>query len=256
MTRKTVLITGATSGIGEACARKFAANNYNPVITGRREERLQQLKTELEKQYAITCNIFCFDIRDKKATEDCVATLKEKAISIDVLVNNAGLALGRSYFEECDRNDWDVMMDTNVNGLLNMSQAIIPMMIAQGSGHIINMGSVAGKEVYEKGNMYCATKFAVDAITRAQRIDLLRHRIRVTGIHPGAVETEFSLVRFKGNEETAGSIYKGYQPLSGEDVAETIYFCASLPAHVCVNDLSVTCTSQANSYYTLKDPAI
>lgn len=250
--QKTVLITGATSGIGEACARKFAAGGYNLVITGRRENRLVQLKAELEKEHSINCITLCFDVCDRKATEDAISGLREKVQTIDILVNNAGLALGRDYFEEADRNDWDIMMNTNVNGLLNVSMAVIPLMIQQGNGHIINMGSIAGKEVYEKGNIYCASKFAVDAITKAQRIDLLRHRIKVTGIHPGAVESEFSLVRFKGDKETADSIYKGYQPLNPEDVAETVFFCASLPAHVCVNELSITCVSQANPFYTYK----
>jgi 3-hydroxy acid dehydrogenase/malonic semialdehyde reductase len=248
--QKTVLITGATSGIGEACARKFAANGFNLAITGRRNDRLIQLKSELEQQ-GITCYTLCFDVRDREAAETSIAALA-KQTSINILVNNAGLALGRNYFEESDRNDWDVMIDTNIHGLLNVSMAVIPVMIAQGGGHIINMGSVAGKEVYEKGNIYCATKFAVDAITKSQRLDLLRHKIKVTGIHPGAVDTEFSLVRFKGDEETAQSIYKGFQPLVAEDVAETVFFCATLPPHVCVNELSITCLSQANAWFTLK----
>lgn len=250
---KTVLITGATSGIGKACAEKFAANGFNVAITGRRNERLQEIKKELEAKHNISCYTACFDVRNRKDTEEGIAALKEQCGAIDILVNNAGLALGRDYFENCDRSDWDIMIDTNINGLLNTSMAVIPIMIAQGNGHIINMGSIAGREVYEKGNIYCATKFAVDAITQSQRADLLRHGIKVTGIHPGAVETEFSVVRFKGDRETAGSMYKGYQPLVAEDVAGTVFFCATLPAHVCVNDLSVTCLSQANSYYTLKN---
>lgn len=249
---KTVLITGATSGIGKACAEKFAANGYHVAITGRREDRLREIKTALETKHGIACYTACFDVRDRKGTEAGIAALKEQCGTIDILVNNAGLALGRDYFENCDRDDWDVMIETNINGLLNTSMAVIPMMIEQGNGHIINMGSIAGREVYEKGNIYCATKFAVDAITKSQRADLLRHGIKVTGIHPGAVDTEFSLVRFKGDRQTADSMYKGYKPLVAEDVAETIFFCASLPAHVCVNDLSITCVSQANSYYTLK----
>lgn len=251
--QKTVFITGATSGIGRACTEKFAANGYRLIITGRREERLQEIKTTLEKEYHIACHTLCFDVCDRRATEAAVAQVKEQVSNIDILVNNAGLAMGRNYFDASDRNDWDVMINTNINGFLNVAMAIIPIMVQQGGGHIINMGSIAGKEVYEKGNIYCATKFAVDAITKSQRIDLLRHRIKVTGIHPGAVETEFSLVRFKGDKETADSMYKGYQPLVAEDVAETVFFCASLPPHVCVNELSVTCISQANSYYTFKN---
>jgi NADP-dependent 3-hydroxy acid dehydrogenase YdfG len=173
---------------------------------------------------------------------------------IDVLVNNAGLAAGRDYFDEASLDDWNTMIDTNVKGFLYVAKAVSQLMVKQGHGHIINLGSIAGKEVYEKGNVYCATKFAVDALSQSMRIDLLRHGIKVTAINPGAAETEFSLVRFKGDESTAKSIYKGLQPLTAEDVAEVIYYCTTLPVHVCINDLSITCLQQANTIYFNRDP--
>jgi 3-hydroxy acid dehydrogenase / malonic semialdehyde reductase len=246
---KIVLITGATSGIGEACARMYAANGWRLIITGRREERLRQLQNELETAHGITCLPLCFDVRDKAAVFAHLNNLPAEWSAIYVLINNAGLALGRDYFDEADMDDWETMIDTNVKGLLYVSKAIVPRMIRQGGGHIVNIGSVAGKEVYEKGNVYCASKHAVNAISQAQRIDLLRHRIKVTAIHPGAVETEFSLVRYKGDAQTAAKVYDGFQPLSGDDVAGVIYYTTTLPPHVCVNDLVLTCTSQANSIY-------
>jgi NADP-dependent 3-hydroxy acid dehydrogenase YdfG len=182
-----------------------------------------------------------------------VEALPSEWKDIDVLVNNAGLALGRDFFDEASLQDWNTMIDTNVKGLLYVSKAVVPLFIANKKGHIINIGSIAGKEVYEKGNVYCASKHAVDAITKAMRIDLLQHRIRVTAIHPGAAETEFSLVRFKGNAEAAQKVYDGYQPLLAEDVAEIVYYTASLPPHVCINELVVSCTQQANSYHLSRD---
>jgi 3-hydroxy acid dehydrogenase / malonic semialdehyde reductase len=253
MANKIALITGATSGFGKAAAEKFAANQYNLVITGRRNERLQALKQELEATRGVSVLTLCFDVQQREAVFAAVASLPEAWQGIDVLVNNAGLALGRDYFEDASLDDWDNMLHTNVNGLVYMSKAIVPLMIARGSGHIVNLGSTAGKEVYEKGNMYCASKHAVDAISKAMRIDLLRHGIRVTAIHPGAADTEFSLVRFKGDAETAKKVYDGYQPLVAADVAELIYYCCSLPPHVCINDLVVTCTSQANNFYFNKE---
>jgi 3-hydroxy acid dehydrogenase / malonic semialdehyde reductase len=246
---KTVLITGATSGFGEACAKIFATNNYNLIITGRREERLQELKQLLEKQHGISVKPLCFDVRDKEAVSASINGLSGEWRNIDVLINNAGLALGRDLFHEGDLDDWDTMIDTNVKGLLYVSKAVVPFMIARKEGHIINMGSVAGKEVYERGNVYCASKYAVDAINKSMRIDLLSHNIKVTGIHPGAAETEFSLVRFKGNEETAKKIYDGFKPLSAEDVANVVFYTTTLPAHVCLNDIVITCTQQANAIY-------
>jgi len=246
---KTIIITGATSGIGKACAEKFASAKNNLIITGRRQERLTALKTELKKTYGIEVLPLCFDVRDRKAVETAFSNLPEHWQQIDVLINNAGLALGRDSFEDADMDDWETMLNTNVHGLLYVSRAVLPFMIARQKGHIVNMGSVAGKEVYEKGNVYCASKFAVDAITKSMRIDLLKSNIKVTGIHPGAVETEFSIVRFKGEEKTAKTAYDGYTPLTADDIADTVFYCVNLPAHVCINDLVITCTQQAGTYY-------
>ena len=244
-----VLITGATSGIGEACAKKFAAAKHDLIITGRRKERLDELKNDLESEHGITVLPLCFDVQDKAAVFNAISTLSAEWQNIAILINNAGLALGRDNFEDADLNDWETMLNTNVHGLLYITKAVIPFMIAKKEGHIVNMGSVAGKEVYEKGNGYCASKFAVDALNRAMRIDLLKHNIKVTGIHPGAVETEFSLVRYKGDTATASSTYNGIIPLTGEDIAEVIFYSTHLPAHVCINDLVITPTQQADAFY-------
>ena len=246
---KTVFVTGATSGFGKACAEKFAENGYNIIINGRREERLNELQQQLQQQYKVRVHSLAFDVQDKQAVFSAIEQLPGEWQQVDVLVNNAGLALGRDYFEEADLDDWETMLDTNVKGLLYVSRAVIPFMKKQGSGHVINIGSTAGKEVYEKGNVYCASKFAVNAISQSMRIDLLRYGIKVTVVNPGAAETEFSLVRFKGDEETAKSVYKGFQPLSAGDVADVIFYCATLPPHVCINDLVLTSTAQANSFY-------
>jgi 3-hydroxy acid dehydrogenase/malonic semialdehyde reductase len=247
--KKIVLITGATSGIGEACAKKFAAAGYNLILTGRREERLLQLKTSIEAEHPIKILPLAFDVQDRKAVEESFSNLATEWQQIDILINNAGLAAGKDFFEDADMDDWETMLNTNVHGLLYVSKAIVPLMIAQKKGHIINLGSIAGKEVYEKGNVYCATKFAVDALSKGMRIDLLRHNIKVTAIHPGAVETEFSMVRFKGDESKAAATYDGITPLTGNDVADTIFYCTQLPGHVCINDLVITCTQQAGAYY-------
>ncbi len=246
---KIVLITGATSGFGEACARKFAQNNCHLILNGRRVERLQQLKEELEETYKISCLLLPFDVQDQKSVFEAIGNLPHEWKGIDVLINNAGLALGRDYFDEASLADWNTMIDTNLKGLLFVSKAVVPLMIPRKKGQIINIGSTAAKEVYEKGNVYCASKAAVDSITKGMRVDLLQHHIKVTAVHPGAAETEFSLVRFKGSEETAKKVYEGYTALKAEDVADIIYYTASLPPHVCINDLVVTCTQQANSYY-------
>jgi 3-hydroxy acid dehydrogenase/malonic semialdehyde reductase len=246
---KIVLITGATSGIGKACAVKFASSGDHIIITGRRNERLIELKTQLEKDYGIQVLTLCFDVQDRQAVNAAFANLPVQWQKIDILINNAGLALGRDSFEDADMDDWETMLNSNVHGLLYVSKAVLPYMLAQQKGHIVNMGSVAGKEVYENGNVYCASKFAVDAITKAMRIDLLKNNIKVTGIHPGAVETEFSLVRYKGQEETAKAAYTGLTPLTPEDIADTVFYCVNLPEHVCINDLVITCTQQAGTYY-------
>jgi len=248
-----VLITGATSGIGKACAEKFAEAGYDLIITGRRQERLNELQATLQARFHVHVLPLCFDVQDREAVTTALGGLSSDWKKINVLINNAGLALGRDSFEDADMADWETMLNTNVHGLLYVSRAVLPYMIGQGNGHIINMGSIAGKEVYEKGNVYCASKFAVDAISRSMRIDLLKHHIKVTSINPGAVETEFSLVRFKGEEAKAASAYDGYKPLTAEDIANTVYYCASLPPHVCINDISMTCLQQAGTYYFHKD---
>ena len=250
---KIVFITGATAGFGEACAYLFAKNNYNLILNGRRTERLEALKEKLEKEYSVSCYLLPFDVQNREAVFASINSLPEEWQAMDVLINNAGLALGRDYFNDADIDDWETMIDTNFKGLLYVSKAVVPFMMKRKSGHIINLGSIAGKEIYDRGNAYCASKAAVDAISKAMRIDLLQYHIRVTAIHPGAAETEFSLVRFKGDVQTAERVYEGFQPLTAQDVADITYYCASLPAHVCINDLVVTCTQQANSFYYNKD---
>lgn len=249
---KTVFITGATSGLGLAAAQKFAANGFHLIITGRRAGRLEDTAQLLQQQFPIKVLPLCFDVQNRKAVFDAVASLPTEWQNIDILINNAGLALGREPFDETDLNDWETMLNTNVHGLLYVSKALMPHLKKSRAPHIINIGSTAGKEVYENGNVYCASKFAVDAISKAMRTDLLKHRIKVTAVHPGAVETEFSLVRFKGDAQKAAATYTGFTPLSAADVADAIFYCANLPAHVCINDLVMTATSQANSFYVNK----
>ena len=246
---KIVFITGATAGFGKACAYKFAAHGYDLIINGRRAERLQEMANEIENKYNVAVLQLPFDVRDEKAVFASIDSMPGEWKKIDVLINNAGLAAGRDYFDEADMNDWNTMIDTNVKGFLYVAKAVSQGMVKQGYGHIINMGSIAGKEVYEKGNVYCATKFAVDALSQSMRIDLLRHGIKVTAINPGAAETEFSIVRFKGDETTAKKTYDGLKPLTADDVADVVYYCTTLPAHVCINDLSITCTQQASTIY-------
>ncbi len=247
------MITGATSGIGKACAEKFASAGYHLIITGRRQERLDRLQKEWQEKYKINILASCFDVQDREEVFSRIHSFPDEWKKVDILINNAGLALGRDSFENADIDDWDRMMHTNADGLLYVSKAIIPFMIKNKNGHVINIGSIAGKEVYENGNVYCASKFAVDAITKAMRIDLLKYGIKVTGIHPGAVETEFSLVRFKGDNQKADAAYQGFIPLTAEDIAETVFYTACLPPHVCINDLVITCTQQAGTYYFNKD---
>ncbi|TDO28634.1 SDR family NAD(P)-dependent oxidoreductase [Sediminibacterium goheungense] len=246
---KTILITGATSGFGKAITYKFAAAGWNCIITGRRADRLHEITAELEKNYSVKVLPLVFDVRDRKAVTDTLTALPQEWKAIDVLVNNAGLALGRDSFENANLDDWDTMIDTNVKGLMYVTKAVLPFMTDRKTGHIINIGSTAGKEVYKDGNAYCASKHAVDAISKAMRIDLLPYGIKVTAIHPGAAETEFSIVRFKGDDTKANAVYDGYKALQAEDIAEITYYTATLPTHVCINDLVVTCVSQANSFY-------
>lgn len=240
-------ITGATAGIGQATAELFAKNGYNVIITGRRKERLDEFSKHLKSTYKIDVLSLNFDVRNVKEVESAINSIPDDWKKINVLVNNAGLALGISPIQEGLIDDWERMIDTNVKGLLYMTRSISPIMIQNGFGHIINIGSIAGKEVYANGNVYCATKHAVDALNKSMRIDLLPYNIKVTAINPGMVETEFSIVRFKGDMERAKNAYKGIQPLVAEDIAETIYWVASRPAHVNINDIIIVAAAQANA---------
>jgi NADP-dependent 3-hydroxy acid dehydrogenase YdfG len=252
---QTIFITGATSGFGKAIAELFAKNNYRIIITGRREDRLKKVAEELNKNFGAEVYTLQFDVRKKEEVLSAINSLPQNWKQIDILVNNAGLAAGFDFIHEANTDDWDNMIDTNVKGLLYVTRAISPGMVERKKGHILNIGSTAAKVVYEKGNVYCATKFAVDALSQSMRIDLLKHNIKVTAIHPGAAETEFSLVRFKGDEEKAKATYSGYKPLEAIDIANTVFFCATLPAHVCINDLTITCTAQASALYFNKQVA-
>ncbi len=245
MSNKIALITGATSGIGEATARLLAENSIGLIICGRREERLRELTEELGKKVAV--HPLGFDLRDREAVEKAVHTLPDAFKEIDILINNAGNAHGKDPIHEGDPDDWDFMIDLNLKGLLYITRAVVPKMVERGSGHIVNIGSLAGKEVYPDGNVYCATKFGVDALTQGMRQDLLGTGVKVSAIDPGLVETEFSEVRFKGDKEQAKQIYSGYRPLKAEDVAEAIWFALSRPAHVNVADLLLLPTDQATS---------
>ncbi len=248
------MITGATSGIGKSTALLFAKNKWNLILTGRREERLKDLKESLQQEYGIQVQTLAFDVRDLKQVQVAISSIDKHIFStIDVLVNNAGLAAGFGAIDQGEYADWDLMLDTNVKGLLYMTKEIIPFMKNQGFGHIVNIGSTAGKDVYPNGNVYCASKHAVDALSKSMRIDLLPYGIKVTSINPGACETEFSLVRFKGDEEKAGKVYEGFKPLSPEDVADAIYYVCNLPTHVCINDLTLTCLTQANANHLIRN---
>jgi 3-hydroxy acid dehydrogenase/malonic semialdehyde reductase len=244
---KYILITGATAGFGEATARMFAENNWNLILTGRRVERLERLKSELA-HFPIAIETLCFDVRDERQVNDAINSLSETVKSnIQILVNNAGLAVGRSPIADGLTDDWNRMIDTNIKGLLYVTKAVVPLLQLNGSGHIINLGSIAGKEVYAGGNVYCATKHAIDALSRSMRIDLVNDGIKVTNIAPGAAETEFSLVRFKGDEVTAKSVYDGFDPLQAIDIADAIYYVCTRPKHVTINDLVIMPTAQASS---------
>lgn len=245
-------ITGATAGIGKASAELFAKNGYNLIITGRRKERLDAFSSELKNTYKIDVLTLNFDVRNLKEVETAIQSIPEKWQQINVLLNNAGLAVGLNSIQEGVVDDWERMIDTNVKGLLYMTRTIAPIMVKNGYGHIINIGSIAGKEVYANGNVYCATKHAVDALNKGMRIDLLPHNIKVTAINPGMVETEFSIVRFKGDDERAKNVYKGLQPLLPEDIAETVYWVATRPAHVNINDIVIMPTVQANATTTIR----
>jgi 3-hydroxy acid dehydrogenase/malonic semialdehyde reductase len=250
---KIAFITGATAGIGKSTAEIFAKNGYNIIITGRRKDRLEAFSKQLKENYKIDVLSLNFDVRNLKEVQDAVKSIPENWKKINVLVNNAGLAVGLNSIQEGVTDDWDRMIDTNIKGLLYMTRTLAPIMTANGFGHIVNLGSIAGKEVYANGNVYCATKHAVDALSKSMRIDLLPHHIKVTAIHPGMVETEFSIVRFKGDEEKAKNVYKGVQPLSPDDIAETIYWTASRPSHVNINDVIIMPTIQATATTVLRN---
>lgn len=241
------LVTGATSGIGKSTAEMFAKHGYDVILTGRREDRLQQFQKHLETTYKVKVHPLCFDIRKLSEVENAIHGLPNDFKKIDVLVNNAGLAAGLSAIQDGNIEHWERMIDTNIKGLLYITKSVSKLMIDQKKGHIINVGSIAGKEAYANGNVYCGTKHAVDALNKGMRIDLLPHNIKVSAVNPGMVETEFSIVRFDGDENRAKKVYEGLQPLTPEDIAETIYWMASRPAHVNINDVIIMPAAQANS---------
>jgi 3-hydroxy acid dehydrogenase / malonic semialdehyde reductase len=244
---KTVMITGATAGFGEATAREFAKNGYDLILTGRRLDRLNRVAEETGKKYGVEVFTLNFDVRNNAETQKAIYSLPARWQNIDVLVNNAGLASGFGPVQDGNVEDWDKMIDTNVKGMLYVTRCVAPMMIKNKKGHIINIGSTAGKEAYLNGNVYCATKFAVDALTKSMRIDMLPHGIRVTSVCPGMAETEFSIVRFHGDADKAKNVYKGIVPLSAHDIADVIYYVASRPANVNISDIVVTPLAQANT---------
>jgi hypothetical protein len=243
---KIIMITGATSGFGKAIAMLFAKHGYNIIITGRRKERLDELKKDLLTISNINVISLNFDVRKQTEVESVIKTLPADWKNIDILVNNAGLAVGMSHIDSGNIDDWERMIDTNIKGLLYVTRAVSPLMVSRNKGHIFNIGSIAGEEAYENGNVYCATKSAVATLSKSMRIDLLKNNIKVTNIAPGMADTEFSIVRFKGDKEKADSVYKGIDALTAEDIAGVIYYCASLPEHVCINELVITPTQQAS----------
>jgi 3-hydroxy acid dehydrogenase/malonic semialdehyde reductase len=252
MNSKRALITGATSGIGAACARTFAQEGYSLILVGRRAELLESFTKELQDSYQVVVKPLVADVREKKSITEVLEALPEEWKKVDVLINNAGLSQGLDPIDKGDTDDWDTMIDTNVKGLLYVTKVVSNWMISEKSGHIINIGSIAGKEVYPNGNVYCATKHAVDALNKGMRMDLLPHGIKVTAINPGMVETEFSIVRFKGDAQRAKSVYEGLEPLMAQDIADAIWFVASRPAHVNINDILIMPTAQASASLTFK----
>ena len=251
MNKKIAFITGATSGIGKATAQLFAENKIKLILCGRRGKRLEQLKTELSQKTEVTT--LKFDVSNKEEVFNAIESLPSEFQNIDILINNAGNAHGLSTIQDGNIDDWDAMLDINVKGLLYVSKAVLPIMINKNTGFIVNIGSIAGKEVYPNGNVYCASKHAVNALNKAMRIDLNQHNIRVSAIHPGAVETEFSEVRFKGDKEKAKNVYKGFEALQAEDIADIIYFVVTRPYHVNIEDLVVYPTAQASATILKKE---
>lgn len=252
---KIIMITGATAGFGKATAVRFARNGYSIIITGRRQELLDELEKELHSFGDIKVLSLCFDVRNNSEVESVIGNIPQEWKAIDILVNNAGLAVGLDHIQSGNIDDWDRMIDTNVKGLLYITRAVSPLMVARNKGHIFNLGSIAGKEAYENGNVYCASKFAVDALSKSMRIDMLKNNIRVTLIAPGMAETEFALVRFKGDEQKAKNVYKGIDPLTADDIADVIYYCATLPEHVCINEVVITPTQQASVNHSYRREA-
>lgn len=245
---KYAFITGATAGFGKACAEIFAANGWNLIITGRRRERLETIEDQIKKDHGIDVISLCFDVREEQEVINAVGSLSSDITSkISLLINNAGLAVGKGSIDDGLSDDWNRMIDTNVKGLLYVTKAVVPFLKANTNSQIINIASIAGKEVYPGGNVYCASKHAVDALSKAMRIDLVQYGIKVTNIAPGAAETEFSIVRFKGDETMADSVYDGYTPLYAEDIADTVYFAATRPPHVTLNDITIMPTAQASA---------
>jgi hypothetical protein len=247
MNRKIAMITGATSGIGFETAWLLSKNNYNLIITGRRKDRLEKIKAEIEADSSCKVIILNFDIRKRKDTENAINQIPDEWKAIDVLINNAGLAAGLGPINSADVDDWDTMIDTNIKGLLYVTRMVSPWMVERQIGHIVNISSIAGKEAYPNGSVYCGSKFAVQAITKAMRIELMTSGIKVSSIAPGAVETEFSLVRFGGDREKASKVYEGFTPLSPKDIAETILFVLSRPAHVNIDDLLIMPANQSSA---------
>jgi NADP-dependent 3-hydroxy acid dehydrogenase YdfG len=245
--QKTILVTGATAGIGKASAELFAKNKYNLIICGRRKERLETLSEELTKKYSVKVYSLSFDIQNYNEVEKAINSLPEEWKTIDVLLNNAGLASGLNPIQTGNIDDWEKMINTNLKGLLYITRLVSPLMILKQSGHIINISSVAGKETYPNGNVYCATKHAVDSLSKAMRMDLLQHNIRVTNIAPGMAETEFSIVRFHGDIDKAKTTYAGLQPLIAEDIADAVFYAASRSAHINISDITLTPSAQANA---------
>jgi 3-hydroxy acid dehydrogenase/malonic semialdehyde reductase len=246
---KIALVTGASAGIGKACAEIFAKNGYNLILTARRYDRLNELAEQLSGEHRISIKTIQLDVQNKEEVFSTWENLPEEWKCIDVLINNAGLSLGLEPVFDGNTDDWDRMIDTNIKGLLYVSRVVIPEMKKRGTGHIINIGSIAGKEVYPNGNVYCATKHAVDALSKAMRIELLPYSIKVTVLHPGAVETEFSEVRFKGDVKRAAKVYEGFDPLIANDIADAAWYVASRPSHVNINEMLIMPTSQANSIF-------
>jgi len=245
LNNKIILITGASSGIGEACAKQFAKAGTSLILCARRIANLDKLATQLNQQYQTKVLTLCLDVRNKQQVFSAIEKLPAEWQPIDIVINNAGLALGLEKFPNCDPDDWDVMIDTNIKGLLYITRAVLPKMIERNQGHIINIGSIAGHDTYPNGNVYCATKHAVKAITQCLKIDLLGTKLRVSSVDPGLVETEFSQVRFKGDKQRAATVYQGFTPLTAIDVAETVLFCATRPAHVNINDVIIMSVDQA-----------